>query len=276
MPLYVVATPIGNLSDLSPRATEALGTADVVAAEDTRVSRKLFSALKIPMPSQMIRYSSHTEEASLALLLQALEEGQRVVLITDAGTPCVSDPGERIVRACHDRQLPIEVFPGPSAGAAALSASGLPGTPHHFLGFPPRKAGPLRKWLEQAGAYPGSLVVYESPQRSVRFSKAVAEALPDREICLCREISKLHEEILLLPVAEMASNLADRERIRGEVVFVIGPGAVPKSAVQQEPVGTRLKEIAAALAERWGCSRKEAYEYLLAAEEERLEEDSAR
>jgi 16S rRNA (cytidine1402-2'-O)-methyltransferase len=267
MPLFIVATPIGNLSDLSPRAREIFTRADFVAAEDTRVTRKLFSALGIAAP-KLLRYSGHTEVNSAEGILPLLAEGKCIVLVTDAGTPCVSDPGEVLVRRCHEEGLPMEVLPGPSAVAAALSASGLPGTPHHFLGFPPRKPGPLRKWLTERGAFPGSLVAYESPQRSAAFAQAVAEVLPDREMCMCREISKLHEELLLLPAKDMAENLAARERIRGEVVFVIGPGEAPAKDAEG-PVGSRLKEIAAALAERWGCSKKEAYEALLALESQR-------
>lgn len=267
MPLFIVATPIGNLSDLSARARIAFEQAEFVAAEDTRVTRKLFSALGISAP-KLLRYSGHTEETSAQGIIQLLEDGKRVVLVTDAGTPCVSDPGEVLVRLCHETGIEMEVLPGPSAVAAALSGSGLPGTPHHFLGFPPRKPGPLRKWIAERGAYPGSLVAYESPQRSAAFAVAVAEVLPDREICMCREISKMHEELLLLPVAEMAANLTARERIRGEVVFVIGPGEAP-AVKDEEPVGSRLKEIAAALAQRWGCTKKEAYDAILALENER-------
>jgi 16S rRNA (cytidine1402-2'-O)-methyltransferase len=267
MPLFIVATPIGNLSDLSVRARSAFEQAEFVAAEDTRVTRKLFSALGISAP-KLLRYSRHVEEASAQGIVQLLEAGKRVVLVTDAGTPCVSDPGEVLVRLCHESGIEMEVLPGPSAVAAALSGSGLPGTPHHFLGFPPRKPGPLRKWLTEGGAYPGSLVVYESPQRSVAFAVAVAEILPDREICMCREISKMHEELLLLPVAEMAVNLTAREKIKGEVVFVIGPGEAP-TIKDDEPVGSRLKEIAAALGQRWGCTKKEAYDAILSLENER-------
>jgi 16S rRNA (cytidine1402-2'-O)-methyltransferase len=267
MPLFIVATPIGNLSDLSPRARTVLSQADFVAAEDTRVTRKLFSALGISAP-KLLRYSSHTEANSAEGIVKLLEEGNRVVLVTDAGTPCVSDPGEILVRRCHESGIEMEVVPGPSAVAAALSASGLPGTPHHFLGFPPRKPGPLRKWLTERGAFPGSLVVYESPQRSVAFARAVAEVLPGRKICMCREISKIHEELLLLTVDEMAENLEKRDRIRGEVVFLIGPGDAPVQP-DEGPVGSRLKDIATALAKRWGCSKKEAYEALLALETQR-------
>jgi len=267
MPLSIVATPIGNLSDLSPRARLALEKADLVAAEDTRVTRKLFSALGIPSP-RFQRYSAHTEKQATEQLLKGLMEGLHVVLVTDAGTPCVSDPGEVLVRACHEAGVEMEVLPGPSAVSAALSASGMPGVPHHFLGFPPRKAGPLKKWVLDAGSLSGSLVVYESPQRSAAFARAVAELLPDRDVCMCREMSKLHEEILRLPAGELAENLAGRAQIKGEVVFVIGPGDTP-TPDQPEPVGERLKEIAGALAQRWGCSKKEAYEALLALERSR-------
>jgi len=267
MPLFVVATPIGNLSDCSPRAREVLEQADCIAAEDTRVTRKLLSALSIATP-KLHRYSAHTERQSLTPLLSRIASGERVVLVSDAGTPCVSDPGEVLVRACHSEGLPVEIVPGPSAVAAALSASGLPATPHQFVGFPPRKKGPLERFVRELGAYAGTTVVYESPQRAAKFVDVVATVLPDREVCLCREISKMHEEILLLPALEMTQELGGRDTIKGEVVFVIGPGDPPAQETE-EPVGTRLKEIAAALAQRWGCTKKEAYERLLQIESER-------
>ena len=269
MPLLIVATPIGNLADCSPRAKEALTSAELIAAEDTRVCRKLLSALGLEAPP-IKRYSAHTEGQASVSILEAIRAGKRVVLVTDAGTPCVSDPGEVLVRACHEEGLPVEVIPGPSAVAASISASGLPGTPHHFLGFPPRKRGPLKKWLLKNASLEGSLVVYESPKRAVEFSAVLAEALPERQVCLCREMSKLHEEILSLPAPRLAENLAGRERIRGELVFVIGPGEAPQ--VQHEPIADdRLKSIAQALSTRWGCSKKEAYQALLDLEEERTQ-----
>ena len=270
MPLYVVATPIGNLSDLSERAKEVLCRADCVASEDTRVTRKLLSALELKAPSKLLRYSSHTEERLLATILERLSAGEKVVLVSDAGTPCISDPGEVLVRACHQEGHKVEVIPGPSSVASALSVSGLPATPHHFLGFPPRKTGPLVQWLQGAGGLTGSLVVLESPQRTLRFVEQLAAVLPDRQVCFCRELTKLHEEVLLLPVAELVKNLQARERIRGEVVLVIGPGEPARMEAEEGPVGSRLKEVAAALAERWGCTKKEAYEQLLSLEKTRF------
>ena len=272
MPLYVVATPIGNLSDFSERARELLRGADCVASEDTRVTRKLLSALGLDAPAKLLRYSSHTEERVLSTLLERLSAGESVVLVSDAGTPCISDPGEVLVRACHREGHKVEVVPGPSSVASALSVSGLPATPHHFLGFPPRKNGPLVKWLQVAGKLSGSLVVLESPQRVLRFVETLDAVLPGREVCFCRELTKLHEEVLLLPTAALVENLRSRERIRGEVVVVIGPGDPALLETEEGPVGSRLKEVAAALAERWGCTKKEAYEQLLALEKSRFGE----
>ena len=135
MPLFVVATPIGNLSDFSDRAREILENADCVASEDTRVTRKLLSALGLATPAKLVRYSSHTEERSLPGLMDCLDAGERVVLVSDAGTPCISDPGEILVRACHEAGHKVELVPGPSSVAGALSVSGLPATPHHFWAF---------------------------------------------------------------------------------------------------------------------------------------------
>lgn len=266
MPLYVLATPIGNLSDLSPRAREALTAADVVAAEDTRVTRKLYTALGLSSPTLM-SYRGHDEARRAVPLADRVEAGELVVLVSDAGTPAVSDPGLELVRLCHDRGLPVRAIPGPSAAAAAVSVSGLSPVPFQFLAFGPRKPGQLRRWLTDASRFVGSTVFFEAPGRAAASAAAVAEIMPDRQVCLCREITKVYEEILLLPAPEMAAELAGRDRIRGEVTFVIGPGE-PVEEASADAVGedAGLKDIAAALAKRWGVSKREAYQELLALE----------
>ena len=257
--LQVLATPIGNLADVSPRAREALSRAELVAAEDTRVTRKLFGVLGL-VPPKLIRFSGRGMERTAERIADEVEAGRRVVVVSDAGTPVVSDPGQLAVRACLDRGLRVEPVPGPSAAVLAVSVSGLPCTPFHVLGFPPRKPGPLRRWLEAQGALPGSLVLFESPQRTASTVAAVAEVLPDREVCLCRELTKLHEEIRLGPAAVLAEHLAERE-LKGEVTLVIGPGEAPKRQLS-EP-GEGLRSIAQALAERWDVPKREAYQRLL-------------
>ncbi len=260
----MVATPIGNLEEVSPRVRRVLAEADLIAAEDTRVTRKLLGALGIPCP-ELVSYRGHDEVARAERLLERVAD-QNVVLVSDAGTPAVSDPGQQLVRLCLKRGLAVQVVSGPSAVAAAISGSGLAPVPFQFLGFPPRKAGPLRQWLKRFGGFPGSLVLFEAPVRTVATVRALAEVFPDREVTLCRELTKLHEELLLLPVAELLADLASRERIRGEVVLVVGPGEAPPEEGQEAARLDNLKQIAAALAERWGCSKREAYQRLLALE----------
>lgn len=261
MPLFVLGTPIGNLSDVSPRVRELLETADVIFAEDTRVTRKLLSALGLQAPS-IERYRGHEQARFAEACADRVATGSNVVLVCDAGTPSVSDPGLELVRICHERDLPVSTVPGPSAVACAISVSGFDAVPFHFLGFPPRKAGKAREWIREAGALGGTLVVYESPRRTLAFLRHLADELPDREICLCRELTKLHEEVLRLPVLDLIQELEGRDEIRGEVSLVIGPGEPPAQLAPVE-TGPELRSIAAALAQRWGVSRRDAYQRLL-------------
>jgi 16S rRNA (cytidine1402-2'-O)-methyltransferase len=267
MPLIIVATPLGNLNDVPPRVIDALTSADVVAAEDTRVTRRLCSALGLPTPA-MVSYRAQDEAQRAEPLADRVAAGETVVLVSDAGLPAISDPGAALVALCHARGLPVTLAPGPSAVGTALAASGFPAVPFHFLGFPPRKGGPLRRWLTAAGALEGTLVLYESPHRTAALVAAAAEFLPGREGCLCRELTKRHEELLRLPLPELAAVLAARGGLKGEVALVIGPGSAPQVETVPLPDGAGLKPIAAALATRWGVSKREAYQRLLALEQE--------
>ncbi len=266
MPLVIAATPLGNLGDVSPRLREALGAADVVAAEDTRVTRRLYAALGIEAP-QLVSYRAHDEAARVPGLVDRVARGESVLLVSDAGLPGVSDPGALLVAACHRAGLPVTLVPGGSAVGSAVAAAGFSGVPYHFLGFPPRKAGAQRRFLTTAGRLPGTLVLTESPQRVAGLVQRAAELLPDREACLCRELTKRHEELLRLPLPALAEDLAGREQVKGEVVLVIGPGAPPPEDTPAEP-GRGLKGVAAVLAERWGVSKREAYQRLVALERE--------
>lgn len=268
MSLFVLATPIGNLGDLSPRSREVLASADFVAAEDTRVTRKLYTALGIPAP-ELVSYRGHDEERRAASLVDRLVGGERAVLVSDAGTPAVSDPGRFLVQACHGHGIPVHALAGPSAAAAAISVSGVAAVPFHFLGFSPRKPGPLKRWLVEFGQLPGALVLFEAPTRTVATLRAIAEVMPDRQVCLCRELTKLHEEIKLASAAELVSLLSERERVRGEVALVIGPGLPPKALSEMpEADAASLKSISVVLAERWGVKKRTAYQALLKLEQE--------
>jgi 16S rRNA (cytidine1402-2'-O)-methyltransferase len=222
--LVVCPTPIGNLEDVTLRALRALREADVIACEDTRHTRKLLERHEIG--GRMVSYHEHNERARAKELAGRIGRGEVVALVTDAGTPSISDPGEELVRACRDAGLPVEVLPGPNAAVTALVASGLPAARWRFAGFLPRRVGELRRELERAGAE--TLVAYESPRRLAATLAALAELDPERPAAVCRELTKLHEEVVRGSAAELAARFAGGTR--GEVVLVVGPAAAGEDA----------------------------------------------
>lgn len=258
MPLYVAATPIGNLGDLSPRTRAALASARLILCEDTRETRRLLSAVGVPAP-RLRACHAHNEDDALPEVLERLGAGEDVLLVSDAGTPAVSDPGARIVDGVHAAGHPVRCLPGPSAITAALSVSGLAVPPIHLLGFPPRADGDLDRLLTEASRWPGTLVLLERGSRLGRLIGAVQARMPDRRACICRELSKLHEEVRQGPVLAL-----DAAPVPGEVVLVIGPGAAAPEAAAPALAGEGLKDLAAVLAARWGLPRREAYQRLLA------------
>ena len=253
--LWLVATPIGTLGDLSPRAREVLAGAAVIAAEDTRTTRRLLSAVGVGAPPLVALHAHNEPERAEALAERALEE--EVVLVSDAGTPGISDPGARLVTAAHRRGVPIQSVPGPSALATALAASGFPAAPSTFLGFPPRKG--RTGWVREALAHPETVLLFEAPSRIPDLLRRLAALAPEREACLCRELSKAFEEVRRAPL----SDLAGLEAVRGECVLVLGPG---EALAPEVPTleGTGLKDVARVLADRWGRPRREIYQRLLA------------
>jgi 16S rRNA (cytidine1402-2'-O)-methyltransferase len=252
--LYVVATPIGNLQELSPRAREVLGSVDFVLCEDTRHSRRLFSAAGVPAP-ELISCHAHNEAHRLQFVTERLEAGASAALVTDAGTPVISDPGMQIIASLHQKGIEIHCVAGPSAVAAALSVSGFPAPPAHFLGFPPRKNKAREKWLIHASNLPGTVVIFESGRRTGILIEHLQNLLPDREACLCRELTKLHEEIVRGPVSDLPTDAQ-----RGEVVLVLGPG---EPFLQPKPRMETEKEIAEALGKNWSLTKREAYNLLM-------------
>jgi 16S rRNA (cytidine1402-2'-O)-methyltransferase len=231
--LYVVATPLGNLEDLSPRAVRVLGEVDLIAAEDTRRSSILLRAHSITTP--MTSYFEHNEHARGPRILEALAEGRSVALISDAGTPGISDPGYRLVKEARDRGFPVLPVPGPSAAIAALSVSGLPTDRFLFVGFLPRKKEARRRALQELRAVSATLVVYESPVRAGACLADMEEAWGDREAFLCREATKIHEEYRRSSLAELRQNLGQRGLLKGELVLVV-KGAAPPSVHSDEPL----------------------------------------
>ncbi len=221
--LTICPTPIGNLGDITGRARDALARADIVACEDTRRAGRLLELLEIKAP-RLVSYHEQNEAERARELAQVIERGETVVLISDAGTPAISDPGYRLLRACIDRDLEVEVLPGPSAVITALVASGLPAHRWRFLGFLPRRTGEMERVLQSAE----TVVAFESPRRLPESLAALAALAPDRPAAVCRELTKLHEEVARGTLGELMRRF--REEVRGEIVVVLGPARETASA----------------------------------------------
>jgi 16S rRNA (cytidine1402-2'-O)-methyltransferase len=219
--LVVCPTPIGNLEDITLRVLAALRDADVVACEDTRRTRILLD--RYGVGGELVSYHEHNERARAAELVKKMQAGTVVALVSDAGMPLVSDPGFVLVQACVAAGLGVEVLPGPSAAVSALVASALPAERWRFLGFLPRKRGELERVL----AEPETLVAFESPRRLAATLEVLAERQPERAVAVCRELTKLHEEVVRGTAAELAARYRS-EPARGEIVIVVGPA--PKRA----------------------------------------------
>ena len=267
MSLVVCPTPIGNLEDVTLRVLAALRDADVVACEDTRRTRTLLE--RYGVTAKLVSYHEHNEQARAAELVERMGEGQTVALVSDAGMPLVSDPGYVLVRACIAAGLPVEVLPGPSAAIAALVASGLPADQWRFAGFLPRKKGELRGALSASG---GTLVAFESPKRVPATLAVLAEIDPDRPVAVCRELTKVHEEVVRGSAAELDARYAGAPP-KGEVVLVVGSAPRRLESAAAAPAGLeqlrRLVEAGAkprpaaqAVAELTGASANALYRAL--------------
>lgn len=229
--LTLVGTPIGNLSDFSPRAVEALKACDFIAAEDTRVSLTLLNHFGIRKP--LISYFEHNKRERGEVICRKLEDGENAVLVTDAGMPAISDPGEDLVALCHERGIPVTVISGPSAGIAALAASGLPTARFTFEGFLSANRRDRRAQLDALKTEQRTMVFYEAPHKLLGTLEDLLQAFGDRRICLAREITKLHEEIVRTTVAS-AINRYREIAPRGEFVLVI-EGAAPAEETLVSP-----------------------------------------
>ena len=222
---YVVATPIGNLGDLSPRAVEAFKAAALIACEDTRRTWQLLSAFSIPRP-EMISYRQGNEERVGERVMGAIASGRDVVLCSDGGYPGISDPGYRLLRRCAQENVPYEVIPGACAVDVALLKSGLPTSSFTFKGFPPRGPGALRNWFAAEKDHDHTLIAYESPFRVAATLKAALDALGDREAAVCIELTKMHERVERGYLSDLAARFAG-EKTKGEVAIVVA-GNNPK------------------------------------------------
>lgn len=278
--LVIVPTPLGNLGDITQRALEALRAADVVCAEDTRVTGKLLAAFDIRKRLERLDEALVAQRA--ASIIQRVQAGETIAYCSDAGMPGVSDPGMRLVKACREAGASVEVLPGPTAVATAYVASGCDNQRFYFGGFFPRKAGERRAELESLRALDAALVFYESPNRIEGALEAIAEVFPLREAAVCRELTKLHEEIVRALTPQLRDEFARRARqgsIKGEIVLVIdGPSDEERASQAQHAEvdararaaelvasGMRAKQVARTLSDELGIARNDAYEIALEA-----------
>ena len=272
--LVLLGAPLGNSGDASPRLAEALRTADLVAAEDTRRLARLARDLGVTVPGRVVSYFEGNERRRTPELLDALTGGATVALVTDGGMPSVSDPGYRLVRAAVDAGVPVGVVPGPSAVTTALAVSGLPCDRFCFEGFPPRKPGERRTRLAALAAEERTLVFFEAPHRLAATLADLAAAFgADRQAAVCRELTKTYEEIRRAPLAELATWAAAGEP-RGEITVVVA-GAPPLSAAAdvdlpaevaaREAAGLPRKDAIADVARTYGRPKREVYAAVVAA-----------
>jgi len=254
--LFVIGTPIGNLADITARALECLQNVDLIACEDTRHTIKLLNHFGIRKPLES--YHDFNEQAKAGQLLARIREGLAVALVSDAGTPAVSDPGYRLVRLCREHGVNVVAIPGPNAAITALSASGLPSDEFLFVGFLPANRTTRRRKLEDIRPTRATLLFYEAPHRIEETLKDLVEILGDREACVARELTKVHEEYLFGKI----SAILEKITARGEFVIVVTGGDV-----LQEPVidlaGLSRKDVLKVIAEKTGIPKRQLYELLI-------------
>ncbi|MEE9238167.1 MAG: 16S rRNA (cytidine(1402)-2'-O)-methyltransferase [Thermodesulfobacteriota bacterium] len=265
--LYIVSTPIGNLEDITLRALNILKQVDLIACEDTRTTRKLLSRYQIQKP--LTSYHEHNEIEKAKELLSMLQEGHSIALVTDAGTPGVSDPGFRIVKLASENGVQIFSVPGPSAAIAALSISGLPTSGFTFLGFPPKQKKRLIEYLERIKDYPETLIFYESPRRVIKTLESMAEVFGERNASLGREITKMYEETLRGTLSEIVTTLKSRDNLKGEFTLVIEGNSQDKGEFDSETIddlllyfkkeGVSLKDAVKQVAVDSGVSKSKIY-----------------
>lgn len=266
--LVVVGTPIGNLEDLSPRAARVLASSDAIFCEDTRVTAKLASRFGLAAPR--ISCPAPREGSRVGELLERLVRGETVALVSDAGMPALSDPGERLVEAASDAGFAVEVVPGPSAASAALAVSGLPAVPHLFVGFLPSRSGERRRALERLSDREETLVWFESPHRLAESLAEAARVLGPRRGCVARELTKLHEEAVRGTLPDLAEAFRPRERGRGEVTVVVegAKALAPERGTADEldadirralARGESTRDLARAIGKRTGRPARDVY-----------------
>ncbi|MEO8049929.1 MAG: 16S rRNA (cytidine(1402)-2'-O)-methyltransferase [Acidobacteriota bacterium] len=263
--LYIVATPIGNLEDITLRALRVLREVDWIACEDTRQTRKLLEHFGIAKP--MVSYHEHNESGRALELADELAGGANGALVSDAGTPLISDPGYRLVQAAIAAGIPVVPIPGASAAVSALSAAGLPTDAFRFCGFLPPKSSQRQKTLEQLKAETGTLIFYETPHRILEALEDVAAVMGQRPVVVARELTKLHEEFLRGTAAEVRAELALRPSVKGEITLLIGKGdaieaddtPIEEAVRAAEQQGVPRMEAIKLVARQRGLSKREVY-----------------
>jgi 16S rRNA (cytidine1402-2'-O)-methyltransferase len=267
--LYLVATPIGNLEDITYRAVRVLREASVIACEDTRQTRKLLDHFQIQKPT--VSYHEHNEAERAAELVSRMLAGESIALVSDAGMPLVSDPGYRLVRAAIDNGIAVHPIPGPSASLAALAASGLPTDAFHFGGFFPTKPTQRAKLLESLAGEEATLIFYEAPHRVLETLESIAVVLGPRRVVMARELTKIHEEFLRGTASEIRQQLESRDSVRGEITILIAKADAPPpddtpvaEAVEVlVQLGVARMDAIKEVARSRGLSKREVYDQIL-------------
>ncbi len=269
--LYLVATPIGNLGDITLRALSTLAAADTVLCEDTRTSGKLMERFAIR--TKLSPYHEHNAQKVRPHILERLEQGAAIALISDAGMPLVSDPGYRLVKEAAERGIPVTTCPGPSAVLTGLALSGLPTDRFLFAGFLPQKPGERRKLLDELKAIRATLIFFESPHRIAETLNAIAEALPGRSVAVARELTKLHEEVLRGKASEVAATLGARPAVKGEITLMVGPPAEDETQASEADIEAAIEDAlkilpaskaASEVARRFNVNKADIYQRILA------------
>ena len=271
--LHVVATPIGNLGDITIRALSTLAAAETVLCEDTRTSGKLMERFAIK--TRLSPYHEHNAQRVRPEILERLKQGAAIALISDAGMPLVSDPGYRLVKEAVEQGIPVTACPGPSAVLTGLALSGLPTDRFLFAGFVPQKQGERKRLFAEFSHLKATLIFFESPHRIIETLYDLETALPGRSIAVTRELTKLHEEVLRGPAAEIAAQLAARASVKGEITLLVGP-PMEEEAVSEADLDAAISgalatmpasKAAAEVAKRFGLNKADVYQRILAAKD---------
>lgn len=273
--LYIVATPIGNLNDISARATEVLAEADIIACEDTRVAKKLFSLLGISHSKTFITYQDHNEENQAQRLIDLISgEGKSIALVSDAGSPLISDPGYKLVRKCREQGVYVTVIPGCCAFVCALQLSGLPTNRFLFAGFIPNKDKARTDMFQKLKSLDATLIFYETAPRLVKTLKTAAEVFGSRQAAVAREITKMFEECVTGTTEELVEHFTEKEP-KGEMVFMVAPcpdnesgrddlEELLKNALKKKPLKTAVREIV----DQYGLNKHDVYQTALKVKDE--------